>query len=321
MTLEMNEEYFMQLDEKLTLVPLTYDKAFKRIFRTNLDILKDFLKDVIPLDIDKECNIRLMDGELPKENMKEKGKIIDIYVVLDRKIYVDIEMNKSKFETVLQRNIKYKDKLSSMLPESNEDYKALTSKKLYQLNLNAYPYEKILDDIIVLYGLKTHHIYSSDECMVVKSLERYRDLYYNKSNKEKDVIWLTILTSRTFTELYELSRQILSKEKVKKLMEAAISMSKDGFILHEWQKDKFDALVKYNEIEDAKKEGKSLGIEEGKSLGIEEGRALGKAEGTKEKAIEIAKNLIKENVDINIIVKSTGLTKKDINLLKENTDE
>ena len=321
MTLEMNEEYFMQLDEKLTLVPLTYDKAFKRIFRTNLDILKDFLKDVIPLDIDKECNIRLMDGELPKENMKEKGKIIDIYVVLDRKIYVDIEMNKSKFETVLQRNIKYKDKLSSMLPESNEDYKALTSKKLYQLNLNAYPYEKILDDIIVLYGLKTHHIYSSDECMVVKSLERYRDLYYNKGNKEKDVIWLTILTSRTFTELYELSRHILSKEKVKKLMEAAISMSKDGFILHEWQKDKFDALVKYNEIEDAKKEGKSLGIEEGKSLGIEEGRALGKAEGTKEKAIEIAKNLIKENVDINIIVKSTGLTKKDINLLKENTDE
>ena len=310
---KLETEYFEQLDEKLTLIPLTYDKAFKRIFRTNLDILKDFLKDVIPLDIDKECNIRLMDGELPKENMKEKGKIIDIYVVLDRKIYVDIEMNKSKFETVLQRNIKYKDKLSSMLPESNEDYKALTSKKLYQLNLNAYPYEKILDDIIVLYGLKTHHIYSSDECMVVKSLERYRDLYYNKGNKEKDVIWLTILTSRTFTELYELSRQILSKEKVKKLMEAAISMSKDGFILHEWQKDKFDALVKYNEIEDAKKEGKSLGIEEG--------RALGKAEGTKEKAIEIAKNLIKENVDINIIVKSTGLTKKDINLLKENTDE
>ena len=310
---KLETEYFEQLDEKLTLVPLTYDKAFKRIFRTNLDILKEFLKDVIPLDIDKDCNIRLMDGELPKENMKEKGKIVDIYVVLDGKIYVDIEMNRSKFETVLERNIKYKDKLSSMLPESDEDYKALTSNKLYQLNLNAYPYEKILDDIIVLYGLKTHHIYSSDECMVVKSLERYRDLYYNKGNKEKDVIWLTILTSRTFTELYELSRHILSKEKVKKLMEAAISMSKDGFILHEWQKDKFDALVKYNEIEDAKKEGKSLGIEEGRALG----KAEGKAEGTKEKAIEIAKNLIKENVDINIIAKSTGLTKKDIQKLNE----
>ena len=305
MNLKLETEYFEELDEKLSLVPLTYDKAFKRIFRTNLDILKDFLKDVIPLDIDKECNIRLMDGELPKENMKEKGKIIDIYVILDGKVYVDIEMNRSKFETVLERNIKYKDKLSSMLPESSEDFTTITSKKLYQLNLNAYPYEKILDDIIVLYGLKTHKIYSSDECMVVKSLERYRDLYYNKGNKEKDVIWLTILTSRTFTELYELSRQILSKEKVKKLMEAAISMSKDGFILHEWQKDKFDALVKYNEIEDAKKEGKSLGIEEGKNI------------GTKEKAIEIAKNLLNMKMSIKDISKATGLTEEEIKKLNE----
>ena len=305
MNLKLETEYFEELDEKLSLVPLTYDKAFKRIFRTNLDILKDFLKDVIPLDIDKECNIRLMDGELPKENMKEKGKIIDIYVILDGKVYVDIEMNRSKFETVLERNIKYKDKLSSMLPESSEDFTTITSKKLYQLNLNAYPYEKILDDIIVLYGLKTHHIYSSDECMVVKSLERYRDLYYNKGNKEKDVIWLTILTSRTFTELYELSRHILSKEKVKKLMEAAISMSKDGFILHEWQKDKFDALVKYNEIEDAKKEGKSLGIEEGKNI------------GTKEKAIEIAKNLLNMKMSIKDISKATGLTEEEIKKLNE----
>ncbi len=309
MTFKLEEEYFEQLDEKLTLVPLTYDKAFKRIFRTNLDILKEFLKDVIPLDIDKDCNIRLMDGELPKENMKEKGKIIDIYVVLDGKIYVDIEMNRSKFESVLERNIKYKDKLSSMLPESNEDFKAITSKKLYQLNLNAYPFEKVLDDIIVLYGIKTHKIYSSDECMVVKSLERYRDLYYNKGNKEKDVIWLTILTSRTFTELYELLGQVLSKDKVKKLMEAAISMSKDGFILHEWQKDKFDALVKYNEIEDAKREGKSLGIEEGK--------ALGKAEGIKEKTVEMVKNMLKKKMSIKDISEITGLTEENIQKLNE----
>ena len=301
MTFKLEIEYFEQLDEKLTLVPLTYDKAFKRIFRTNLDILKEFLKDVIPLDIDKDCNIRLMDGELPKENMKEKGRIVDIYVVLDGKIYVDIEMNKSKFETVLQRNIKYKDKLSSMLPESDEDFKAITSKKLYQLNLNAYLFEKILDDILVLYGLKTHKIYSSDECMIVKSLERYRDLYYNKGNKERDVIWLTILISRTFTELYELSKQILSKDQVKKLMEAAISMSKDGFILHEWQKDKFDALVKYNEIEDAKKEGRT--------------------EGTKEKTFEIAKNLLNMKMSIEDISKATGLTENEIKKLNDNKND
>jgi len=82
-------------------------------------------------------------------------------------------------------------------------------------------------------------------------------------------------------------------------------MSKDGFILHEWQKDKFDALVKYNEIEDAKKEGKSLGIEEGKNI------------GTKEKAIEIAKNLLNMKMSIKDISKATGLTEEEIKKLNE----
>ena len=292
MTLEINEEYFMQLDEKLTLVPLTYDKAFKRIFRTNLDILKEFLKDVIPLDIDKDCNIRLMDGELPKENMKEKGKIIDIYVVLDGKIYVDIEMNKSKFETVLQRNIKYKDKLSSMLPENDKDFKSITSTKLYQLNLNAYPFEKILDDIIVLYGLKTHKIYSSDECMIVKSLERYRDLYYNENNREKEVIWLTALTARTFTELYELVSLVLEEDEVRRLMEAMVNMSMDEFTIHSWQKDKMDALVKYNELEEATNKGR--------------------AEGIKENQTQIVKNMLNMKMSLEDISKATGLTIQDI---------
>ena len=76
-------------------------------------------------------------------------------------------------------------------------------------------------------------------------------------------------------------------------------MSKDGFILHEWQKDKFDALLKYNEIEDAKKEGK----------------AEGKAEGIKENTIEIVKKLLNENVDIKTISKVTGLTEEDIQKL------
>ena len=123
MVKKYDSKYFQKLDEELQLINLTYDFAFKKTFRSNLDILREFIKVVIPLDIDNECKIRLMDGELSKENKNERKKIVDIYVVLDGKIYVDIEMNRSKFETVLERNIKYKDKLSSMIPESGEDIK------------------------------------------------------------------------------------------------------------------------------------------------------------------------------------------------------
>ena len=73
-------------------------------------------------------------------------------------------------------------------------------------------------------------------------------------------------------------------------------MSKDGFILHEWQKDKFDVLVKYNEIEDAKKEGRTEGI----------------AEGIKENQTQIVKNMLNMKMSLEDISKATGLTIQDI---------
>ena len=298
MNIELNKKYFKKLDQELKLIPITYDFAFKKIFRSNLDILRDFLKVVIPLDITDDCRIKLMDGELPKENKNEKKKIVDIYVILDGKIYVDIEVNRSKFENVLERNVKYKNKLSSMIPKAGEDVKVLKEKSLYQLNLNAYPKEEITDDIVVLYGLKSKKIYSSNEYMIIKGLEKHRELYYS-GIKEEDVIWLTALTSKNFSELYKIISQVLPEEKLKRFMEGAVGMSKDEFVLHEWNKELFDDLVKYNEIEDAKKEGKSLGI----------------TEGIKKRNIEIAKNMLNMKMSIEDISKATGLTIAEIQRL------
>ena len=299
--IKLNNNFFKKLDKDLTLIPLTYDRAFKKIFEYNIDILRYLLKEIMPIPIDDNCKITVLDSELPVENKKESNKIIDIYVVLDGKKYVDIEMNRSKFEYILERNIKYQNKLSSLLLERGEKLNTLKEKQLYQINLNAHPDEEVLDDIIVYYGIKTHKIYSKNECMVVKSLERYRDLYYNENERGKDVIWLTALTSRTFSELYKLVSQILPEKEVKILMEAAISMSKDKFVLHEWQKDKLDKLV----------------IDTAKDKGIEEGKSIGRQEGIKENTTQITKNLLKESVDIETISKVTGLTKEEIKNLEE----
>ena len=65
-------------------------------------------------------------------------------------------------------------------------------------------------------------------------------------------------------------------------------------------KDKWDEYIKYNEIEDAKKEGKNIGIKENK--------------------LEIAKNLLKEKIDEEVISRVTGLTLKDIQKL-QSTEE
>ena len=275
---------------------MSYDRAFKSTFKSNLNILKNILNASLPITISQEDKISLLDSELPIINKKEHEQIVDIFVVINNTIYVDIEMNRSKFENVFERNTKYKNRMSNVIFEKGENLKELKTKYLYQLNLNASPNEAILEDTIVMYGLNTNKIYSSKESIIIKSLERYRDLYYN-GVRDEEVIWLTILTARNFSELYEMASQILDGKELKKLMEASINMSKDGFVLHAWQKEKMDALVKYNEIEEATNKGK--------------------AEGIKEQTILIAKKLLKENIDVETISKTTGLTKEDIQKLIE----
>lgn len=295
--MKLTKEYLKKLDEEIELIPLSYDRAFKSTFKTNLNLLKHILNVTLPIEISKEDKINLLDGEMPIINKKEHEQIVDIFVVINKNIFIDIEMNRSKFENVFERNDKYKNRISNVIFEKGENLKELKTKHIYQLNLNASPYEEILEDTIVMYGLKTKKIYLSGESVITKSLERYRDLYYNGIRNE-EVIWLTMLTARSFSELYELASEILDEKELKKLMEASINMSKDGFVIHAWQKEKMDALVKYNEIENAKKEGK--------------------AEGIKKKEIEIAQNMLKKKMSIKDISEITGLTEQDIQNFTQN---
>ena len=64
------------------------------------------------------------------------------------------------------------------------------------------------------------------------------------------------------------------------------------------------------------RDGLSQGKAEGFSQGKAEGKAEGISEGKNERNIEIAKNMLNEGIDINIIIKCTGLTNEDINALK-----
>ena len=51
--------------------------------------------------------------------------------------------------------------------------------------------------------------------------------------------------------------------------------------------------------------------------GVDDGIEEGKTKGAREKQIEIAKSMLKENMDIEIIIKITGLTKEEIEKLQE----
>jgi len=62
-------------------------------------------------------------------------------------------------------------------------------------------------------------------------------------------------------------------------------------------------------------------FEQKKDEGIKEGEIKGKIEGEKLKAIETAKKMLKDNLDIEMIIKYSGLTQDEIEKIKEETKE
>ncbi|MEI0527741.1 hypothetical protein R4J00_03715, partial [Brachyspira intermedia] len=95
---------------------------------------------------------------------------------------------------------------------------------------------------------------------------------------------------------------------------------KEKPIMEEVQK-KYNNFVKSKlmMMEYEKKEaylyGNQIMLDEERRLGIEEGIKKGKEEGIKENQILTAKNMKKENIDINIISKITGLSIEEIEKL------
>lgn len=135
---EITKEYMQELDRKRKFIPITFDYMFKGLFTKNLDLLKKFILSQLEINIkEEECNIKILNNELTKENKKEYKKTVDLYIKINNCIFVNIEVNREYFNNVKLRNIMYDNKLYSMFLESGEDISSLKDKTLIQLNLCA----------------------------------------------------------------------------------------------------------------------------------------------------------------------------------------
>ena len=75
------------------------------------------------------------------------------------------------------------------------------------------------------------------------------------------------------------------------------SMSSDPLIISEIEKKQIEEYCRKISLEDAEEKGKN--------------------EGKQNEKIEIAKNLLAKNIDVNIISECTGLSIEEVNNLKE----
>ena len=114
---------------------------------------------------------------------------------------------------------------------------------------------------------------------------------YNKLTEEERYIML--LATDDIAKLNKIAGE---NDIMKKVVNDLIDLSNDSDVISAYEKEKIEKYAF--------------------DVALKEKEAKGKKEGKKEEKIEIAKNLLNENIDINIISKTTGLSLDEINNLK-----
>ena len=106
----------------------------------------------------------------------------------------------------------------------------------------------------------------------------------------------------------ELSKVYEGESIMEEYVKDAKRASMEDDIVGLYDKELHEEKLRITELEEAREKGIATGMKQGMAAGI--------AKGKKESILETAKNMLKDNLDIEMISKYTGLSEEEINNLK-----
>jgi len=260
-----------------------YDRAFKEVFmkEENKDILSKLLESILKVEIEK---IEFLNLERNVDNINIKRKHLDLY--LETNIgKIQVEVNSSNHKYIRPRNFSYLCDIYSHNVLVGESYKE--DKLIIQINFN---YGVSSESNIEKYMLKsdTNKTYIENFIIYEINMEKYKEIWYNRDEKKieenKYIIMLDLLPE----ELKNLSKR---NRMVLKYMS---------------ELERVNESPKFREFMSAEEDNRKIENslrEEYK----EEGLAEGREQGIKESSISIAKKMLSDKLDLEIISKYTNL--------------
>lgn len=289
--LELDNSYVLKLSRNIKKgqkISILSDTMLKAMFQNEnrIKYSAKFLSYFIDVEYEDILNnICLAKNELDKNNENDKGERCD-YVALLSDTSLNIEVNNNSSLEVLERNMEYAHRLYSKKIRRGEENYQYT--QVIQFNLNNFAF-KGNDKIVDIYTVTNDdNIGLSNKLIFVQIyVPNLRKKWYTKGMKSlsEEEKYILALVEMDLDKLNDLGGDIVMDEYIKEAEEVSFEGGVGEAYDKEW------AL---------RDQGYREGISQGKS---------------KEK-IEIAKNLLKNNVDISVIASSTGLTEDEISSLK-----
>lgn len=296
---------------------ISFDWALKRLLRdkANFGVLEGFLTTLLNTNI--KIN-RLLESEGNKNREDSKYNRVDLLAEDTDGELLLIEVQGEPEFAYFQRMLFGASKLVTEYINSGENYEHV--KKVYSVNIVYFDLGQGEDVVYigktVFRGIHNNEVlklspfmqqkFKTDE--VSQLFPEYIILKVNDFNRWSKVPldqWLYFLATSDIPEEADAPGLQEAREKLNLMkMNREEQAAYDRYLM--------ERAILRNTMVTAREEGLFEGECKGRAKGIAEGRAEGRAEGNKEGRMETAKNLKAMGLNIDDIVKATGLTVDEV---------
>ena len=275
----------------------TNDFLFKKIFgqSKNAEILKDLLQSILT-DIKIEKVKINKDVSLERKQIADKMGVLDIVATLNDNTKVNIEIQVKEYYNTIDRSVFYETGLYHESLQSGKDY--IETPKAISIWITNYdvfnegPFherarlKRDFENLILTDKIEIHYI----------QLTKFRKKCKRISTKLEE--WLTFIENKDVEEIRMIDNKYIQQAE-----------------------DEFEYLTgdaetrRLAELREKAIRDETAGLNSARKKGIEEGIQKGIEKGIEKTQNKIAKKMLAENINIELIIKITGLTKEEIEKL------
>ena len=278
-----------------------YDRPFKEIFlkEQNKDLLKVLLEQVLNIKINE---IEIKNIERNTGNINIRRKYLDALLYTDQG-KIGIEINSENKDYVKPRNMAFLCDMYAGHTLVGESYTEET--KIIQIN---FSYGLKDNNGIRIYKIqdKENKEFVNNFLIYEINMDYYLKLWYNEDEQEVNKYRYLIMLNLNKKELKKIS---IKDKVVTKFMDELVKLNSRTEFREYMSVEEDERKIHNSLLQSSYNEGKNDGKLEGIQEGIQEGK--------KEEKISLAINLLKENIDINIISRTTGLSIEQLLELKD----
>ncbi len=279
--------------------------VFKKLFGSeeNKDLLKSLINSLLP-ESQQAVEIHLKNPYNLADYIDGKLSILDIKAVDEKGKWYDIEMQVEGQGYYGQRAMYYWGKVYTDQMETGGMFSQLKKTIVISiLDFVYFPDDERYHRIIAPMDIETGRRYDNLDYMDLHFVELKK---FHKGLKEiKTTLdrWVTFLNNAYKYEKNNIPEELLRDKEVKKAIEKL-----DVMYLDEKEREHYEAARKamWNRAEE---------LRTAEEKGLKKGHEKGLNKGKKEVSMEIAKTLKETGVEGEIISKSTGLSKEEIEAL------